>query len=49
MTTMIGLSDEDGKLLIADTLRLFVGQGKRISWADLSAATGDEERTLRLT
>lgn len=47
MTTMPGLSDEDGKTLIADTLRLFVGQGKRFSWADLAAATGDDARKLR--
>lgn len=47
MTTMPGLSDDDGKTLIADTLRLFVGQGRRLSWADLAAATGDDERKLR--
>lgn len=35
------------KTLIADTLRLFVGHGRRISWADLAAATGDKERKLR--
>lgn len=35
------------KILIRDTLRLFVGHGKRVSWADLSAATGDREGTLR--
>lgn len=47
MTTMPGLSDDDGKTLIADTLRMFVGQGRRLSWADLAAATGDDERKLR--
>jgi len=35
------------KTLIGDTLRLFVGHGRRISWADLAAATGDKERKLR--
>lgn len=35
------------KTLIADTLRMFVGHGRRFSWADLSAATGDKERKLR--
>lgn len=35
------------KTLIADTLRLFVGHGRRISWADLAEATGDKERKLR--
>lgn len=35
------------KTLIADTLRLFVGHGRRISWADLADATGDKERKLR--
>lgn len=44
---MLGLSDDDGTQLIADTLRLFVGQGKRLSWEDLAAATGDDERKLR--
>jgi hypothetical protein len=47
MNKMPGLSDEDGKTLIADTLRLFVGHGRRLSWADLAAATGDDERKLR--
>lgn len=47
MATMPGLSDDDGKLLIADTLRLYVGQGRRFSWADLGAATGDDPRKLR--
>ncbi len=35
------------RALIDDTLRLFVGQGRRLSWADLAAATGDTERKLR--
>ncbi|RKF23358.1 hypothetical protein D6851_02485 [Altericroceibacterium spongiae] len=35
------------KRLVADTLRMFVGHGRRISWADLAAATGDKERKLR--
>lgn len=35
------------KGLIGDTLRLFVGHARRISWADLAAATGDKERKLR--
>lgn len=34
-------------MLIADTLRLFVGRGRRLSWADLAIATGDKETTLR--
>lgn len=44
---MPGFSDDDGKLLIADTLRLFVGHGRRLSWDDLAAAIGDEARKLR--
>lgn len=47
MTTMSGFSDDDVKMLIADTLRLYVGHGRRLSWDDLAAATGDEARTLR--
>lgn len=47
MTTIMGLSDDDGKMTIADTLRLFVGLGRRISWSDLATATGDDERKLR--
>lgn len=47
MTTIMGLSDDDGKMVIADTLRLFVGLGRRISWSDLATATGDDERKLR--
>ena len=35
------------KSLISDTLRLFIGHGRRLSWADLAAATGDKERKLR--
>lgn len=41
------ISVADVKMLIADTLRLFVGHGKRFSFADLEAATGDKERKLR--
>lgn len=41
------ISNGDTKDLIADTLRLYVGQGKKVSWADLADATGDEEGTLR--
>ncbi len=40
-------SDDNAKRLIADTLRLFVGRGKAISWEDLAAATDDDERKLR--
>jgi hypothetical protein len=47
MTTMHGLSDADGNLLISDALRMFVGHGKRITWAALAAATQDKERKLR--
>lgn len=47
MEMMPELSDDSAKLLLADTLRMFVGQGRRISWADLAGATGDEERKLR--
>tara|TARA_R110000782_G_scaffold167129_9_gene259343 strand:+ start:77789 stop:78238 length:450 start_codon:yes stop_codon:yes gene_type:complete len=32
---------------IEDTLRLYVGHGKRLGWGDLAAATGDKEGTLR--
>lgn len=41
------ISDDSAKVLIADTLRLYVGLGRRISWADLAEATGDSERKLR--
>lgn len=41
------ISVADVKMLTADTLRLFVGHGKRFSFADLEAATGDKERKLR--
>lgn len=47
MKTIDGLSDDDGKTVIADTLRLFVGHGRRLSWSDLAMATGDDERKLR--
>ena len=42
-----GSSRENAKQLIADTLRLYVGRGKRVTWHDLHEATGIEERTLR--
>lgn len=38
---------EAAKLLIADTLRLYVGRGRRLEWHDLAEATGIKERTLR--
>lgn len=41
------ISIADARLLIADTLRMFVGHGKRFSFADLETATGDCERKLR--
>ncbi|WBQ17497.1 hypothetical protein [Sphingobium yanoikuyae] len=41
------LSNENGKRIIAETLRLFVGQGRSISWDDLGAATGEKPGTLR--
>jgi hypothetical protein len=44
---MPGYSDDDGKALIADILRLFVGHGRRITWELLAAATGDDVRKLR--
>lgn len=47
MTNLPGLSDDDGKTLIADTLRLHVGQGRRLSWDDVAQATGDDARKLR--
>jgi len=47
MEMMPDFSVASVKMLIADTLRLFVGHGRRISWADLAAATGDKERKLR--
>lgn len=40
-------SSDVAKQLIADTLRLYVGRGKRLEWADLADATGIKERTLR--
>jgi hypothetical protein len=47
MEMMPDLSAASVKMLVSDTLRMFVGHGRRISWADLAAATGDEERKLR--
>lgn len=47
MTTMGGNSPDSVKALVRDTLHLFVGQGRRFSFADLAAATGDCERKLR--
>lgn len=47
MEMMPEFSARNVKTLIADTLRMFVGHGRRFSWADLSAATGDKERKLR--
>lgn len=47
MEMMPALSGENVKVIVADTLRLFVGLGRRISWADLATATGDKERKLR--
>jgi hypothetical protein len=41
------LSDENGKRVIADALRLFVGRGKTISWEDLAEAVGEKPGTLR--
>jgi hypothetical protein len=40
-------SDENAKRVIADTLQMFVGRGKFISWDDLGAATGEKGGTLR--
>lgn len=47
MEMMGELSSGAVRGLIDDTLRLFVGQGRRLSFADLAAATGDNERRLR--
>lgn len=47
MEMMPQFSATAAKVLIADTLRLFVGHGRRLSWADLASATGDKERKLR--
>lgn len=47
MEMLRGFSVPDVKALISDTLRLFVGHNRRLTWADLAAATGDEERKLR--
>lgn len=47
MEMMPEFSVQNVKTLIADTLRMFVGHGRRISWADLASATGDKERKLR--
>lgn len=41
------VSHADCSDLVAETLRLFVGQGRKLSWADLAAATGDDEGKLR--
>lgn len=41
------LSDENGKRVIADAMRMFVGRGKSISFEDLAAATGERDGTLR--
>jgi hypothetical protein len=47
MEMMPAFSVLNVKACIADTLRLYVGHGRRLSWADLAAATGDKERKLR--
>jgi hypothetical protein len=47
MTTIPGISDDDGMQLISETLRMFVGQGRRFTWDDVAAATGDDVRKLR--
>jgi hypothetical protein len=47
MTMMPDLCADSVKMLVSDTLRLFVGHGRRFSWADLALATGDDERKLR--
>lgn len=47
MEMMPEFSATNVKTQIADTLRLFVGHGRRLSWADLAIATGDKERKLR--
>lgn len=47
MEMMPEFSVANVKARIADTLHLFVGRGRRLSWADIAAATGDEERKLR--
>lgn len=47
MEMLRGFSTTDVKAMIADTLRLYVGHNRRLTWADLAAATGDEERKLR--
>lgn len=43
---MPAYSSDAVKMLIGDTLRLFVGRG-RLSWDDLATATGDKATTLR--
>lgn len=47
MTTLPGLSDADVNDAVRTVLRMFVGQGRMITWAALAAATGDGERKLR--
>lgn len=47
MEMLRGFSTSDVKAMIGDTLRLYVGHNRRFTWADLAAATGDEERKLR--
>lgn len=47
MEMMPQFSAAHASVLIRDTLHLFVGHGRRLSWADLAAATGDKERKLR--
>ncbi len=47
MEMTLQFSTEAVREMIADTLRLYVGQGKRLSWDDLAGATAIKVRTLR--
>ena len=47
MKSAAGFSSDNAKQLIGDTLRLYVGAHRRFSFADIAAATGIKEGTLR--
>lgn len=47
MKKAAGYCSDDAKHLIAETLRLYVGHGRALAWADLADAADLKERTLR--
>lgn len=47
MKTTAPVCSDNERQRLADTLRLYVGQGRRVSWAALADATGIREGTLR--